>query len=203
LQKEQHQKAAESDESSQSSARPKWDTHFNRALNILKKVPEDTPPSYGRVHGVGDGASWKTCYHEELEERRKRKLLTQQTIDQKVALAFNKSKAELDQTIDEKVDARVSAAVASGISSLLPAFFEWAKNNPDKGPADFPIPSYVGSNSVNIAPLAPAHATAHAPAPVHSSPSSVSGQLGGPSSMAELDALTVITRHTLFTSMSI
>ena len=94
LQKEQHQKAAKSDELSQSSVRPKWDTHFNRALNILKKVPEDTPASYGRVHGVGDGASWKTCYREEPEERRKRKLLTQQTIDQKVALAVNKSKAE-------------------------------------------------------------------------------------------------------------
>ena len=65
LKKEQHQKAAESDESSQSSVRPKWDTPFNRALNILKKVPEDKLSSYGRVYGVGDGASWKTCYHEE------------------------------------------------------------------------------------------------------------------------------------------
>ena len=64
LQKEQHQKAAESDESSQSSARPKWDSPFNRALNILKKVPVDKPPSYTRAHGVGDGASWKMCYHE-------------------------------------------------------------------------------------------------------------------------------------------
>jgi len=41
------------------------------------------------------------------------------------------------------------------------------------------------------------------PAPVHSSPTSISGMLVGPSSMAELDALMVITRHTLFTSMSI
>jgi hypothetical protein len=77
LQKEQHQKAAESDKSSQSSARPKWDTPFNRALNILKKVPEDKPPSSGRVHAVKDCASWKTCYGEEPEERRKRRALNQ------------------------------------------------------------------------------------------------------------------------------
>ena len=213
LQKEQHQKAAKSDESSQ-SARPKWDPPFNRALNILKKVSKDKLPSYGRVHDVGDGASCKTCYHEKPEEGRQRRLLTQQTIDQKVALAINKSKAETKAELEQIVDARVSAVVAgvtadftSSISSLLPAFFEWTKKNPDKGPADFPLPSYVGSNSVNTAPPAPAHATAHAPvpgpAPVHSSPSSVSGVLGWASSLAELDALTVITRHTLFTSISI
>ena len=100
MQKEQHQKAAESDESSQSSARPKWDTPFNRALNILKKVPVDKPPSYGRVHGVGDGASWKTCYHEEPEERKKRRsVITQQSIDEKVKIAVDKTKAETKQEL--------------------------------------------------------------------------------------------------------
>ena len=39
-------------------------------------------------------------------------------------------------------------------------------------------------------------ATAPDPAPTHSSLSSVSGVLGGPSSLAELDAITVITRRT-------
>ena len=141
-------------------------------------------------------------------------MLTQQTIDKKVALAVDKTKAETKEELVKVVDAAVSAAVAgvttdftSSISSLLLAFFEWTKKNPDKGPADFPLPSYVGSNSVNIAPPAPAHATAHAPvpgpSPIQSNPSSISGMLSGALSLAELDALTVITRHTLLTSISI
>ena len=73
------------------------------------------------------------------------------------------------------------------------------EGNPDKPVDDFPVPSFVGSNSVNntTAP-SPAHATglALAPTPAHSSPSVVSGALGGPSALAELDALTVITCRT-------
>ena len=211
MQKEQHQKAAESDESSQSSARPKWDTPFNRALNILKKVPEAKPPSGGRVHAIGDGASWKMCYSEEPEERRKRRALNQQTIDEKVAIAVNKTKAKTKEELRREVHAAVNEAVAGVtanfqsaiITNLILAIIDWHKNNPEKGAEDFPLPSYVGSNSVNITPPAPAEATAKGPAPVHSSPTSVSGMLVGPSSMAELDAHTVITRHTLFTSMSI
>ena len=52
-------------------------------------------------------------------------------------------------------------------------------------------------NNNTIAPSL-AHATGPplAAAPAHSSPSSVSGALGGPSSLAELDAVTVITCRT-------
>ena len=52
-------------------------------------------------------------------------------------------------------------------------------------------------NNNTIAPSL-AHATGPplAVAPAHSSPSSVSGALGGPSSLAELDAVTVITCRT-------
>jgi hypothetical protein len=80
---------------------------------------------------------------------------------------------------------------------MLPAVLDWVKNNPDKMADDFRMPSFVGSNSANIrtAP-SPANATVPAPAPAHSSPSSVCGVLGGPSSLAELDALTVITCRT-------
>ena len=142
---------------------------------------------------------------------KKRRLLTQQTIDQKVAIAVNKTKAETKEELLGVVNAAVNDAVAgitahfqsSIITSLIPAIIDWSKSNPDKGPADFPLPSYVGSNSVNITPPAPAQETAKGPAPVHSSPTSVSGMLVGPLSMAELDVLMVITRHTLFTSMSI
>ena len=83
---------------------------------------------------------------------------------------------------------------------LVPAIINWTKENPDKTVHDFPLPSFVGSNSVNNNTIAPslAHATGPplAAAPTHSSSSSVSGALGGPSSLAELDAVTLITCHT-------
>ena len=89
------------------------------------------------------------------------------------------------------------------VVNLIPALFYFTKNNPNARPEDFPIPSFVRSNSANTTALAPAQATTKGPAPVRSSPTSVSCMVGGPSSLAELDALTVITYHTLFTSMYI
>ena len=62
LQREQHRIAAESDSPSEALARPKWDTPFNRALNILKGLPVEARPLYGCVHDVGDGAMWKKYY---------------------------------------------------------------------------------------------------------------------------------------------
>jgi hypothetical protein len=134
-------------------------------------------------------------------------------------ILVNKTKAKTkEELVKEVVQAAVKEVVnavvascrvevASNIGILIPEIIDWTKKNPDKGPADFSLPSYVGSNSVNITPPAPAHAIAHAPtpgpAPIYSSPSFVSGMLGGASSLAELDALTVITRHTLFTTISI
>ena len=203
-QKEQHKLDAESDSSSQSTMRPKWDTHLNRALNILKGVPVDTQPQHGRVHGVGDGAQWKHYYHEDTEAKRQRRKFSQVNIDEKVKLAVEKKAAETEQaTKQEMIKSAVNAALAacrdefaSSVSALIPAVIEWTKQNPDKTAADFPRTSFVGSNSVNIAPAGPDLASGHAPLAAHSSPSSVSGVLGGPSPLAELDALTVITRHT-------
>ena len=70
MEKEQHRIAAESDSLSEALARPKWDTPFNRALNILKGLPVETRPSYGCVHSAGDGATWKKYYRETTEERK-------------------------------------------------------------------------------------------------------------------------------------
>ena len=94
LQREQHRIAAESDSPSEALARPKWDTPFNRALNILKRQPMDTRPSYGRVHGVGDGATWKKYYHETTEERKERRRLTEENINKKVEIAVEKKSSE-------------------------------------------------------------------------------------------------------------
>lgn len=139
--------------------------------------------------------------------KRHRRVLTQLTINEKVALAVHKRKTETKEELAKVVDAWVSVALVVSFSSLIPIVWDWTKNNPDKGPHAFPFPSFLGSNLVNIAPPAPAHATTDAPipglAPVQSSPSSVSGVLGGASSLVELDAIKVITQHTLFTSISI
>ena len=90
LQREQHRIAAESDSPSEALARPKWDTPFNWALNILKRLPVDTRPSYGCVHGVGDGATWKKYYRETTEERKERRRLTEENIDKKVEIEVEK-----------------------------------------------------------------------------------------------------------------
>ena len=94
MQREQHRIAAESDSPSEALARPKWDTPFNRALNILKQQPVDTRPSYGRVHGVGDGATWKVFYNEGPEAKKQKKKFSQADIDAKVKLAVEKKAAE-------------------------------------------------------------------------------------------------------------
>jgi hypothetical protein len=157
------------------------------------------------VHATGDGATWKYYYHEDPEAKRQRRKFSQVHINEKVALAVEKKTSETKEvTKAELVREAVQAAIAayrsdfaSMISTLIPAIVDWTKQNPDKRAEDFPIPSFVGSNSVNIVP-APAPATAPAPAPTHSSLSSVSGVFGGASTLAELDALTVITHRTLF-----
>lgn len=168
-----------------------WDTTFNRALNIKKGKPANEPPEYGRVVGAGDGATWTYYYHEDKETRRQRRKLGQVSIQEQVAQAVRAAtSAAKEEAKTEAVEAaKVAAREEFGAqwSAALPALVKWMRENPDQ---EFPVPSFVGSGSVNIA-------ATPAPAPAHSSPSSVYGILGGASTLAELNALTVITRRTL------
>ena len=128
LQREQHRIAAESDSPSEALARPKWDTPFNRALNILKQQPVDTRPSYGRVHGVGDGATWKKYYRETTKERKERRRLNEENIDKKDEIVVDKKSVEA-------VKAAITAAreeMAASYSILVPAITSWTKQNPNK-----------------------------------------------------------------------
>ena len=174
-------------------------------MNELKGLPLGQRPQYGRVHSAGDGTTWKVFYNEGPEDKKQKKKFSQTDIDEKVKLAFEKKAAEDAEKAAEEKNELLQQAVAAAVdacrndfaTNLILAIIKWTKENPDKTVHDFPMPSFVGSNSVNIttAPsISPAHATA--PAPAHSSPSSVSAALGGPSSLAELDTLTVITRRT-------
>ena len=90
LQKEQHRIASESDLPTKALGRPKWNTAFNRAMNIFKGLPVDTRPSYGHVHGVADGAMWKKNYRETTEERKERRRLNEENIDKRVEIAVEK-----------------------------------------------------------------------------------------------------------------
>jgi hypothetical protein len=162
--------------------------------------PPGQRPQYGRVHGAGDGATWKYYYSEDPEAKRQRKKFSQVTIDEKVARAIEKTRAD---TVREAV-AACRNDMAAAFTSLIPSVVSWLQQNPNAAPTDFPMPSFTGSNSMNTAPTpvpdmatAPAPTPAPAPAPSHSSPSSVSGLNAGPSTLAELDALTVNTLHTL------
>ena len=99
MQREQHRIAAESDSPSEALARPKWDTPFNRVLNILKGLLVETRPSYGHVHGVRDGATWKKYYRETTEERKERRTSTEEIIDKKVEIAVEKKSSEIVATV--------------------------------------------------------------------------------------------------------
>ena len=51
-------------------------------------------PQYGRVHGAGDGATWKVFYNEGPEAKKQKKKFSQADIDAKVKLAVEKKAAE-------------------------------------------------------------------------------------------------------------
>ena len=74
--------------------RPKWGTPLNRALNELKGLPLDQWRKYGRVHGAGDGATWKVFYNEGPEAKKQKKKFSQAYINEKVKLAVEKKAAE-------------------------------------------------------------------------------------------------------------
>ena len=115
----------------------------------------------------------------------------------KAAEDAKKAAKEKNKLLQQAVTAAVHACRNDFATNLVPAIIKWTKENPDKTIHDFPMPSFVGSNSMNNKNTAPslAHATGPplAVAPAHSSPSSVSGALDGPLSLPELHALTVIT----------
>ena len=122
-------------------ARPKWDTPFNQALDIMKRQPVDTRPSYGRVHGVGDGATWKKYYRETTEERKERRRLTEENIDKKVEIAVEKKSS---QTVATAV-AAAKQAVADLSTSLVTGVITWTRQNPEKNAEDFPLPTSWGA----------------------------------------------------------
>ena len=148
---------------------------------------------------------WKVFYNEGPEAKKQKKKFSQAHIDAKVKLAVEKKAAEdakkaaedKYELLQQAVNAAITACRNDFATNLVPVIINWTKENPDKMVHDFLLPTFITSNFVNNNTTAPslAHATGRplAVAPPHSSPSSVSGALAGPSSLAQLDAVTVIT----------
>ena len=160
------------------------------------------------MHGAGDGTTWNVFYNEGSEAKKHKKKFSQADINAKVKLLVEKKAAEdakkaaedKYELLQQAVNAAVTACRNDFATNLVLVIINWTKENPDKTVHDFPLPSFVGSNSMNNNTTAPSLAYTTGPplaaAPAHSSPSSVSGTLGGPSSLAKLDAVTVITCRT-------
>ena len=115
------------------------------------------------MHGVGDGTTWKKYYRETTEERKERRRLTEENIDKKVEIAVEKKSS---QTVATAV-AAAKQVVADLSTSLVTGVITWTRQNPEKNAEDFPLADFLGAPT---------------PAP---------DVLGGASSLAELDALTV------------
>src|SRR3989337_1194286 len=98
----------------------------------------DTQPSYGRVHGVGDGATWKKYYHETTEERKERRRLTEENIDKKVEIAVEKKSGETIKAV--VATAKWEMAATCGV--LVSAIVSWSRRNPNKDAADFPLADF-------------------------------------------------------------
>ena len=80
------------------------------------------------MHGVGDGATWKKYYSETKEERKERGRLTEENIDKKVEIAVEKKSS---QTVATAV-AAAKQMVVDMSTSLVPAIFNWTRQNPEK-----------------------------------------------------------------------
>ena len=71
-------------------------------------------PQYGRVHGAGDGATWKVFYNEGLEAKKQKNKFSQLDLDQKVKLVVEKKPAEdAKKTAEEKNELLLQAVNAA------------------------------------------------------------------------------------------
>ena len=101
----------------------------------------ETRPSYGRMHGVGDGATWKKYYRETTVERTEIWRLTEENIDKKVEIAVEKKSFE---TVATAVAAAKQVLVYMS-TTLVPVVFNWGRQNPEKMQQTFPLLTSSGA----------------------------------------------------------
>jgi hypothetical protein len=155
------------------------------------------------VVGGGNGATWDYYYHESKEKRKERKRMADASIME-----------QIDRRVEEKTRDLVQDELGRQMTAILPtmvnSFISWFQGG-QKGP--FPLPSFGASTSSNQAPpKEPIMVTPtmmhlvvtdiRRPARLPSSNPSVASAMnvrGGVSTLAQLEALTVIKHHKLDT----
>ena len=80
------------------------------------------------MHGVGDGATWKKHYCETTEERKERRRLTEENINQKVHIVVEKKSSKTVAT----TIAAAKQVVPNMSTVLVPDVFNWSTQNPEK-----------------------------------------------------------------------
>lgn len=175
-------------------------------MNVVQNRPVTQQPYRGRVVGAGTGHRHSHYYPETKLSREERKRLEAEQL-----------KEELKSSVKESINMEIQDQVAKQVNAILPtlqaSIVSWIDGG-RKGP--MPMISLGSSHSLNVGPNVDAPAAAANPAantltmenraatkgalpeqsPVvsvpRSSPSVSCGHVYGPSTLAELDALTVI-----------
>jgi hypothetical protein len=195
------QAAAESAGSSTQTSTGKvpWDTPFIRGLNTVKERPPLDKPH--RVPGAGGGRKL-VDYGLDMPASTKESRQAQKDREHEALL---KKVADLETTMEQRVSAAVASkvddAVATRVNEIIPDLVLSMKNyfaGGQKGP--MPVISLGASNSDNRPPTIHAQCTPNlvcaredsAAMGGASSPSVTCTPGLGPSTRAELDALTVI-----------
>jgi hypothetical protein len=198
LQKEE-KLAAQCSSSQGSSSKAPWDNPFHRAVNKVMERPVLQLPHRSHIVGEGLGHRPSQYFPESKEDRAKRK--QQEDTDVKSQLA----------KMPEMINDTVTKTVVALLPHLLTAYTEWVDGG-KIGPS--PLASFTESSSLNISDLVQKNARVMESPPAasnpsagtrddespsctvpHSSPSVACTPVRGPSTLAELDAITVYKRH--------
>ena len=160
------------------------------------------PPLAGRVAGKGLSIKWSEYYTAGRKERK-----TSSESQEREVQELKAQVARILEIVEEQVRYQVGVTITAIMPTLLEGLRGWIAGGQQGRP---PIPSYMGSNSHNASVLVtPAEADLVAPAPARalelnapgctpagtsaaSSPSvTCTPAVGGASTLAELDAITV------------
>ena len=183
-----------------STKAPYWDTAFVRAYNQVKERPATEQPHKGRV--VGAGKHHKHPYYYPLEAK--------ELQDERKRFEEMDLKAAVDKEVQATVPGLVQEQVAQSLSVIMPSLVQSVKIWLQEGqPGPFNMPSFVGSTSNNQAPVMDVPAANPAGGREDATPAAINelakGVLPasvnlttparGPTSLAELEALTVNKRR--------
>ena len=189
--------------SSQSSP---FDTPLNWALNVMKNKDKlSKPSSAGRVAGKGLSTKWGSYYTVGVRKEKK----TSSESQSREVEALKAQVARIPEIVQEQVQQQLGTKLNAMVPTLIQGLTTWIAGG-QQGPP--PVPSFTASNLHNAQAallVSPAEAVFVSPAPARalelntpgctpagtspaSGPSvSCTPAVGGTSTLAELDGITV------------